>query len=324
MFARGWTDGLPVVAADDERVARMLAGTTRAPDDVVAVDPARPRRVHGREGRGQRGDGRLPARVPARSCSPRSKPRAPTSSTCTACSPRRGSRARSSIVNGPIARRDRHELGRQRARAGQPRQRDDRARAATRHPQRRRRPARRGRPRHARQSRQVHVLLRRGRSRLAVGAAARRARHRARHHRPSRCSRPKACAASSTSSRANPSRWPARSPRACARSRIRSSPIVWDAMLVVSPEHARVFREAGWTKARLREELDALLQLAGDELVARRRRHRRRACPRRFAGTTAPEVPRRRAAHRARRRRRRAVLGHHRRAGRAARSAASR
>jgi hypothetical protein len=40
-----------------------------------------------------------------------------------------------------------------------------------------------------------------------------------------------------------------------------------DALLVVSPEHARVFRDAGWTKARLREELDQLLMIPGAELV---------------------------------------------------------
>ena len=40
-----------------------------------------------------------------------------------------------------------------------------------------------------------------------------------------------------------------------------------DAMLVVSPEHARVFIEAGWSKARLREELEKLLLLPGKELV---------------------------------------------------------
>ena len=39
------------------------------------------------------------------------------------------------------------------------------------------------------------------------------------------------------------------------------------AMLVVSPEHARVFAEAGWSKARLRAELDALLTIDGAELV---------------------------------------------------------
>jgi hypothetical protein len=39
MFARGWTDGLPVVAPTEARVMRMLEGTTRAPDDIVAVVP---------------------------------------------------------------------------------------------------------------------------------------------------------------------------------------------------------------------------------------------------------------------------------------------
>lgn len=41
----------------------------------------------------------------------------------------------------------------------------------------------------------------------------------------------------------------------------------FDAILVVSPEHGRVFREAGWSKSRLRDELLALLQLDGDEVV---------------------------------------------------------
>ena len=39
MFDRGWTDGLPVVPPTEERVMRMLTGTTRAPTDVVAVVP---------------------------------------------------------------------------------------------------------------------------------------------------------------------------------------------------------------------------------------------------------------------------------------------
>jgi hypothetical protein len=43
--------------------------------------------------------------------------------------------------------------------------------------------------------------------------------------------------------------------------------LIADAILVVSPEHARVFRDAGWSKARLREELEALLTLPGRELV---------------------------------------------------------
>lgn len=39
LFMRGWTDGLPVVPPTEERVMRMLAGTTRHPQDVVAVVP---------------------------------------------------------------------------------------------------------------------------------------------------------------------------------------------------------------------------------------------------------------------------------------------
>jgi hypothetical protein len=39
MFERGWTDGLPVVPPTEARVMRMLDGTTRAPDDIVAIVP---------------------------------------------------------------------------------------------------------------------------------------------------------------------------------------------------------------------------------------------------------------------------------------------
>ena len=39
MFDRGWTDGLPVVPPSRERVLRMLGGTTRDPQEVVAVVP---------------------------------------------------------------------------------------------------------------------------------------------------------------------------------------------------------------------------------------------------------------------------------------------
>lgn len=41
-----------------------------------------------------------------------------------------------------------------------------------------------------------------------------------------------------------------------------------DAVLVVSPEHARVFIDAGWSKQRLREELEKLLMAPGEQLVA--------------------------------------------------------
>ena len=39
MFTRGWTDGLPVVPPTEERVLAVLEGTTRAPDEVVATVP---------------------------------------------------------------------------------------------------------------------------------------------------------------------------------------------------------------------------------------------------------------------------------------------
>ncbi len=39
LFDRGWTDGLPVVPPTPERVLRMLRGTTRDPAEVIAVVP---------------------------------------------------------------------------------------------------------------------------------------------------------------------------------------------------------------------------------------------------------------------------------------------
>jgi len=39
IFERGWSDGLPVVPPTEARVMRMLQGTTRKPDEVVAVVP---------------------------------------------------------------------------------------------------------------------------------------------------------------------------------------------------------------------------------------------------------------------------------------------
>ncbi|HTP95516.1 MAG TPA: hypothetical protein VMK05_06675 [Burkholderiales bacterium] len=38
-YQRGWTDGLPVTPPTDERVLRMLRGTTRKPDEVIGRIP---------------------------------------------------------------------------------------------------------------------------------------------------------------------------------------------------------------------------------------------------------------------------------------------
>ena len=43
--------------------------------------------------------------------------------------------------------------------------------------------------------------------------------------------------------------------------------MAFDAILMIGPEHARVFREAGWSKARLLDELFARLERPGAELV---------------------------------------------------------
>jgi hypothetical protein len=44
--------------------------------------------------------------------------------------------------------------------------------------------------------------------------------------------------------------------------------LVTDAVVIVSPEHGRVFRNDGWSKARLRERLLELLTVPGEELMA--------------------------------------------------------
>jgi hypothetical protein len=62
---RGWTDGLPVVPPTEERVLRMLTGTSRDPDEVVAVVPPDLVACTVEKVAGQRGHGRLPARAPA-------------------------------------------------------------------------------------------------------------------------------------------------------------------------------------------------------------------------------------------------------------------
>ena len=60
----------------------------------------------------------------------------------------------------------------------------------------------------------------------------------------------------------------ARSFAACLRTVAHPKAVMaFDAFVVVSPEHARVFAEAGWDKDRLRAELTTLLTLPGDELI---------------------------------------------------------
>jgi hypothetical protein len=81
----------------------------------------------------------------------------------------------------------------------------------------------------------------------------------------------------------------ARTFAACLRTVAHPKTVVGiDAMLVVGPEHARVLRSAGWDRARLREELGALLQLPGSEIV-RGAGGIMEGMPEAFAETTLPK-----------------------------------
>lgn len=61
-----------------------------------------------------------------------------------------------------------------------------------------------------------------------------------------------------------------------------------DALLVITPEHGRVFREAGWSKQRLKQELHDLLMLPGAELV-RGAQGIAEGLPEKFAKQTIPK-----------------------------------
>jgi hypothetical protein len=62
----------------------------------------------------------------------------------------------------------------------------------------------------------------------------------------------------------------------------------FDAMLIVAPDHGRLFRQAGWSRARLRQELTGLLTLPADELL-QGVGGIDEGVPARFAGQTLPK-----------------------------------
>jgi hypothetical protein len=64
--------------------------------------------------------------------------------------------------------------------------------------------------------------------------------------------------------------------------------MVFDCVLAVGPEHARVFADAGWTKPRLLERLGELLQIPGEELV-RGAGGMAEGLPERFRDATLPK-----------------------------------
>lgn len=265
MFDRGWTDGLPVVPPTPERVARMLEGTTRAPDEVVAVVP--PDLVEATVEK-------VAINAVLAGCRPDHLPvvLATVEAACTDEFNIHGLLATTwfsgpvVVVNGPVARALGMNAGINALGQG------NRANATI--------------------GRALQLVIRNvggGRpgevDRATLGQPGKYTfcfaeRETDSPWEPLHVTRglaPKSSAVTlfagegprgvvdqlsrDASSLAN-------SFALCLRATTHPKiAIAFDAMLVVSPEHARVFREAGWSKAQLLEELSRRLQLAGDELV---------------------------------------------------------
>jgi hypothetical protein len=286
MFARGWTDGLPVVAPTVERVARMLAGTTRAPDEVVAVVP--PDLVECTVEK-------VAVNAVLAGCRPEYLPvvLAAVEAACTDEFNAHGLLATTYfagplvIVNGPIARAIGMNSGTNALGQG------NRANATI--------------------GRALQLVIRNvggGRpgevDRATLGNPGKYTFCFAEDEagspwEPLAVERGIAPGTSAVTLFAGEgvrgivdqlSREPeslSRSFAACLRTVAHPKlPMVWDAILVVSPEHGRVFRDAGWSKARLREALTAELQLAGDDVIAGAGGIAE-GLPAGFAGTTIPK-----------------------------------
>lgn len=265
MFARGWTDGLPVVAPTVERVARMLTGTTRAPDDLVAVVP--PDLVECTVEK-------IAVNAVMAGCRPEYLPvvLAAVEAACTDEFNAHGLLATTwfsgplVIVNGPIARAIGMNSG------GNALGQGNRANATI--------------------GRALQLVIRNvggGRpgevDRATLGNPGKYTFCFAEDEAGSpweplsveRGLAPETSAVTLFAAEGvrgvvdQLSRDPdslARTFAACLRTVAHPKlAMVWDAILVVSPEHGRVFREAGWSKAALREALASHLQLAGDDLV---------------------------------------------------------
>jgi thiol-disulfide isomerase/thioredoxin len=265
LFERGWTDGLPVVPPTPERVARMLDGTTRAPDDVVTVVP--PDLVECTVEK-------VAVNAVMAGCKPEYLPvvLAVVEAVCTDAFNGHGLLATTYfsgpvvIVNGPVARASGMNSGVNVFGQG------NRANATI--------------------GRAVQLVIRNvgggrpgGVDRATLGNPGKYTFCFAEDEdgspwEPLHVERGFARDASTVTVFAGEgprgvvdqlSREPeslARSLAACLRTVAHPKlPMAFDAILVVSPEHARVFREAGWSKAQLRSELQALLQLSGEDIV---------------------------------------------------------
>jgi hypothetical protein len=264
-FDRGWTDGLPVVAPTEARVLRMLGGTTRSPDDVVTVVP--PDLVECTVEK-------VAVNAVMAGCRPEYLPvvLAAVEAACTDTFNMHGLLATTYfsgpvvIVNGPVARAIGMNSG------GNVLGQGNRANATI--------------------GRALQLVVRNvgggrpgGVDRATLGNPGKYTfcfseDEQGSPWEPLSVERGMAPGTSAVTLFAGEGPrgivdQASRTPESLARSfagALRTVahpklPIAFDAFVVVSPEHARVFREAGWSKARLREELLALLTIPGEELV---------------------------------------------------------
>jgi hypothetical protein len=265
LFDRGWTDGLPIVAPTEARVLRMLDGTTRAPDDVVAILP--PDLVECTVEK-------VAINAVMAGCRPEYLPvvLAAVETACTDTFNIHGLLATTYfsgpvvIVNGPIARAIGMNSGVNVLGQG------NRANATI--------------------GRALQLVVRNvgggrpgGIDRATLGNPGKYTFCFAEDEEgspwePLSVERGIRAGASAVTLFAGEGPrgvvdQASRTPESLARSfagALRTVahpklPMAFDAFVVVSPEHARVFREAGWSKARLREELLALLTVPGSALV---------------------------------------------------------
>jgi hypothetical protein len=265
MFARGWSDGLPLVPPTRERVYRMLEGTSRAPDEVVAVVP--PDLVECTVEK-------VAVNAVLAGCRPEYLPAvlAAVEAACTDQFNIHGLLATTwfsgpvVIVNGPFAQRAGMNSGVNALGQG------NRANSTI--------------------GRALQLVIRNvggGRpgevDRATLGNPGKLAFCFAEDEagspwEPLAVARGAAPGSSALTLFAGSgvqgiadqlSRTPeslARSFAACLRAVAHPKlALAWDALLVVSPEHGRVFGEAGWDRARLHAELDALLRLPAEEVA---------------------------------------------------------
>ena len=270
-FDRGWSDGLPVIPPTEARVLRMLTGTTRDPQDIVAVVPPDLNEVTVEQ---------VAINAVMAGCKPEYLPvvLAAVEAACTDEFNMHGLLATTFfsgpivVVNGPITRRigmnsENNVLGqgnRANLTIGRALQLVVRNLGG-------------GRPDGPGGGPGVDMALMGSPSKLGLAFAER---ERDSPFEPLAASRGLAAGTDAVTVFAGQGPTAiadqlSRSAESLARTFALALRGVWhpklvmgfDAMLIVGPEHGRLFHESGWDRARLLAELDQLLQIEADSIV---------------------------------------------------------